>query len=212
MTDEVDYWLSTTTTNLKSRQHVAEHVAELFGIATSKRAEHGLLWRAELDKPTGLQRLLIQSAVPPLDGNDVETKPVHDWFARLQEGVRVQYRIHLCPCVRYNQPERRGDLRLGVRNAQTRWSEILAPKAGLKLDINQIRSRRFEPPLPPHYNAKRPQYLPIDQYDGQAIITEPEQLRAAILNGIGPYKGFGNGLLSLSIVHHTQKDGTVDSE
>lgn len=203
MTDEVDYWLSTTTTNLKSRQHVAKHVAELFGIATSERAEHGLLWRAELDKPTGLQRLLIQSAVPPLDGNDVETKPVHDWFARLQEGVRVQYRIHLCPCVRYNQPGRRGDLHLGVQNSYTRWVDKLAPNAGLTLNPDQTRAYRIKPDLPPHYNGKRPQYLPIDQYDGEATITDPKRVHKAVLSGIGLYKGFGYGLLSLKIINAT---------
>lgn len=200
---EPDYWLSTTVTGLRSRENIGEYVTGLFGLGTSERAENGILWRAEPDEPTGHQRLLIQSAIPPLETEEVETKPVHNWLTRIQEGTRVHYRIHVCPCIRYNQPGRRGDLHLGVQNSYTRWVDKLAPNAGLTLNPDQTRAYRIKPDLPPHYNGKRPQYLPIDQYDGEATITDPKRVHKAVLSGIGLYKGFGYGLLSLKIINAT---------
>ena len=200
MTRKQDYWLSTTITGLQSRNAIGEHVTALFGVAPSERAENGILWRAELDIPTGRQRLLIQSAIPPLEAEKVKTKPVHNWLARIQEGTQVHYRIHMCPCIRYNQPGRRGDLRLGTKKSYDRWSDQLAPKAGLTLVPDQTRSHRINPNLPPYYDGKRPQYLPIDQFDGKATVTDSTRVRKAVLAGIGRYKGYGYGLLSLKII------------
>ncbi|MFS8202560.1 type I-E CRISPR-associated protein Cas6/Cse3/CasE [Streptomyces sp. CWNU-52B] len=38
----------------------------------------------------------------------------------------------------------------------------------------------------------------LTRFDGQATITDPDQLRHALLHGIGRAKAYGAGLLSLA--------------
>ena len=42
-------------------------------------------------------------------------------------------------------------------------------------------------------------------YEGLLEITNPSELRNAILTGIGPARAYGNGLLSLAPAHHADR-------
>lgn len=158
------------------------------------------LWRLERDtNPWTSPTVLVQSrqagqwdtltSLPGYLLKSVETKTV-DLERHVQIGT---YRFHLT-C---NPTVTRLEKRLGLMNEEEQLAWLsrqgvrhgFAVRAGLVSASNLLTSKR-----------KPGVTITVQQvhFDGFLEILDPERVRSALLDGIGPAKAFGCGLLSLA--------------
>ncbi|MGW6898980.1 type I-E CRISPR-associated protein Cas6/Cse3/CasE [Streptomyces sp. NPDC054919] len=178
------------------------------------RRTAGLLFRLEDDHKTPL--LYVQTAKPP----QLEHLPAGYGTARttdltpvlhgLTPATRIRYRItanpstrvgnkppprHRAPGSRPAAPLRRGAVVPLHGPDALRWWNRRAALAGLAPDTTATMEPRI---------FHRPQgsgpgpYHRLVQFDGTALITDPEALASALINGIGRGQPYGAGLLSLA--------------
>jgi len=167
--------------------------------STQARQEFGALWRIE---PTDAPTLLLQSLVDPDFGSlpdgyaSHEHKNIDVHLGSLTDGQIVRYRLTINP-VRSS--------RFGGRNTQTtipfaeqpEWWKTRSTKAGLVL---------LDPPAllgqPVMYLRRNgaSSRLPIcsTRIDGVAEIADADNLRNAIIGGVGRAKAWGCGLLTVA--------------
>ncbi|WP_346073142.1 type I-E CRISPR-associated protein Cas6/Cse3/CasE [Saccharopolyspora thermophila] len=170
------------------------------------RKTAGLLWRVD-EGPAGLQ-LLVQLNTPPridalpgdlaLSARHRDLTPLLD---RLQAGMRVRYRIAANATKRHGNatPEKKGKLaNLHGADADAWWARK-ATDAGLH--PQQITSTALPDILGPttrdRHNTPQTVRHGVTRFDGIATITDPDQLRTAITQGIGRARTYGCGLLSI---------------
>lgn len=172
--------------------------------STEARRELGILFRVE-PAPTGHQ-ILLQSThqpnlthLPPGYGH-AQTKNLTPLLAALRCDLTVRYRIAANPIRKPGHTTRelynlRSVVPLTGRAAEEWWLRQ-AEAAGLKaMTVHAVAldaargSRRQDGHRVKHART---------QFDGTAIVTDPDLLRARIVEGIGKGKAYGCGLLSLA--------------
>ncbi|WP_406395959.1 type I-E CRISPR-associated protein Cas6/Cse3/CasE [Streptomyces sp. NBC_00887] len=74
------------------------------------------------------------------------------------------------------------------------WWHRRATQAGLAPDTTTMEPRNFRRPR----SAGPGPFHRLVQFDGTALITDPQSLATALVNGIGRGQSYGAGLLSLA--------------
>ncbi|MFF4041158.1 type I-E CRISPR-associated protein Cas6/Cse3/CasE [Streptomyces sp. NPDC001816] len=184
------------------------------------RHKAGLLYRLEDGTDDTPPTLLVQSHQPPdltrlpQDYGSAETRPLHPMFQALAPGRAVRYRIIAnASAVRRvladHQPVDNKHGRKVVAlygDDALAWWQRRAHQAGLALttvDSTPARFRRAHKRPHPTTEAGEANPPPsprhaLTRFEGLATITDPDQLRHALLTGIGRGKPYGAGLLTLA--------------
>lgn len=177
------------------------------------RARFGILFRTE-DTPTG-PNLLIQSthkldtSLLPDDYGTALTRPLDALIDAIRPGLTIRYRCAASP-VRKPGTTTRALYNLPpvvplTGSAADEWWLRQADQSGLKPlthhshPLDAVRGNRRPDDAP----AQRIRHART-QFDGTAAIIDPDQLRAAVLNGIGRGKAYGCGLLSIAPARQPQ--------
>ncbi|MFF1932886.1 type I-E CRISPR-associated protein Cas6/Cse3/CasE [Streptomyces sp. NPDC058228] len=175
-------------------------------LGDSPRQKAGLLFRLEPATDHTPPTLLIQShQMPDLTRlpdtyGIAETLDLAPMFHALTPGRHVRYRItanasasRLAPQDRHPGSKKRGTVTPLHGEQALTWWQRRATAAGLTVtttDATPVRfPRRSKEPGPLHA---------LTRFDGTATVSNPEQLRHALLHGIGRGKPYGAGLLSLA--------------
>lgn len=173
------------------------------GLGPAARSSAGMLFRVETVRQGS--RVLVQTAVAPETSNlpqgygSVRSKDIAAVLDTLASGLAVRYRIAANPSKRLprgwaGESGRPGEV-VPLRGAAADdWWAGRAADHGLEL--RSLLSR----PLPDARGggARRIRHA-VTQFDGIAVVKEPEAVREAVLNGIGRGKSYGCGLLSLAL-------------
>ncbi|WP_406395920.1 type I-E CRISPR-associated protein Cas6/Cse3/CasE [Streptomyces sp. NBC_00887] len=180
------------------------------------RRAAGLLFRLEHEHTTPL--LYVQTTASPQlehlppgygDARTIDLAPV---IHRLTPSMRVRYRIIANPSTRIGKnpprrhpgpsgrqttpatPLRRGAV-VALRGPDAlAWWHRRATQAGLAPDTTTMEPRNFRRPR----SAGPGPFHRLVQFDGTALITDPQSLATALVNGIGRGQSYGAGLLSLA--------------
>lgn len=183
------------------RQHTwLMHLAPT-GLGDTPRRAAGLLYRIENHQHRPV--ILVQTAAEPLldalhsDGvTAAATRKLAPLLDALHTGGTLRYRIVANPTKRWGntapEPGQVGRLHTFRGAAAIDWWTGRAPAAGLAVTAADWR------PLP-DTTVGRARHA-MAQFDGTATITDPEQLRNAIRNGIGRSQSYGCGLLSIALL------------
>ncbi|MFD6149936.1 type I-E CRISPR-associated protein Cas6/Cse3/CasE [Streptomyces sp. NPDC060243] len=180
------------------------------------RARYQVLYRVE-DTARG-SHLLIQSnhrpdpARLPDDYGTLTTRPLDALLDALQDGLPLHYRCAASP-VRKPTANTRALYNLPAvvalkGTAADEWWQRQAENAGLKLlsqqaqPLDTVHDRQASAGTGGgggtgmgQGNRVRHQRI---RFDGTATIADAEQLRTALVHGIGPGKAYGCGLLSIA--------------
>ncbi|MFF5945951.1 type I-E CRISPR-associated protein Cas6/Cse3/CasE [Streptomyces althioticus] len=137
-----------------------------------------------------------------------DMSPLLDWLA---VGRAVRYRIAANPVVQYGTlaDRKKAQTRLGLDrlpparrvlsgDAADDWWHTRATRNGL--DVQTIVQTSNGSADVSRANGAGPNrhWHAITMFEGDAVITDPETLRTAVLTGIGRARSFGAGLLSLA--------------
>ena len=173
------------------------------GLGDQARAQTGVLFRLE-ENHSGIS-VLIQSRVRPnLDRlpagyGTAAVKDIDPLLTRLRPGLPVHYRIAANPSKRLAKADDHHKAKQVIAlsgTAADQWWSRKAAEHGLAL------SSLLASPMPSAHgktNQGRQVRHAVTRFDGLAVITDAERLRAAIAEGIGRGKSYGCGLLSLAI-------------
>jgi CRISPR system Cascade subunit CasE len=182
--------------------------------AKPRRSDAGFLFRIEPDRPT---RILVQSVQKPNWAYAFQNAPhllaeppmVREFQPHFQAGNRFRFRLAMLMVKRRSKKHRQSDpkipLEVPIRCVVdgkpdftfTAWTDRLGEAAvqhGFRVDelrVQPNRSLRMKD-RPTNFNAAL--------FDGLLECTDPERLKAAVINGIGRGKAFGMGLLSLAVL------------
>ncbi|WP_029767827.1 type I-E CRISPR-associated protein Cas6/Cse3/CasE [Haloglycomyces albus] len=172
------------------------------GLGDEARSKANLLYRVDTsDQPT----VFIQSTeqlrvgeIPPKWGT-VETRSLTPMLQVIDKGMRVAYHATLNPTEHVKVTTRKGRVK-SVRKAMPpgkdrQWWHNRARRAGLDLDTCEYHKPTW-PPLQRNHDRNRGE-LKLVEFTGTAVITDPDALTSAIINGIGRGKAYGAGLLTL---------------
>lgn len=221
-------WLTKITPDLSSRRAraafanagevhrlliglVSPHLGE--GRMPSPRQHTGLLFRVDEGRTGPV--LLVQShdrldLTQVGDGiGEAAERDLTPFLDGLEKGKEVRYRLAATPCKRLGKSEKNAE-RLGDRarpgvNAYTRplygadadqWWRDRAGRHGLEL--REVLSTGLGPALDPGRSGKRRVRLHMTRFDGYAVVSDPEAVRKAVVEGVGRGKSFGCGMLSLA--------------
>jgi CRISPR system Cascade subunit CasE len=163
-----------------------------------------ILFRADVDRP-GEIHVLVQSLVPP-DWSRIEwergylkeaTEPKDIRLAGLAPGMTLRFRLRCRPSKRVGD---QGSADEGKRKTLRDKEEILAwlmrkaRENGFEVrDVGFDRVYWYD-----SKGGKQDKPLGAVQFDGVLVVADPDRLREAVRNGIGPQKAYGFGLLSLA--------------
>ncbi|MGW1901682.1 type I-E CRISPR-associated protein Cas6/Cse3/CasE [Streptomyces hirsutus] len=187
------------------------------GLGDHPRQTAGLLFRLEHATQHTPPALLIQSRMPPdltrlpRSYGRTETRDLTPLLTALTAGRHVRYRITANASARRQRTDgdpffdtdtkpRHTDIPLHGDDALT-WWQRKAAHAGLALHSAALTPmRRSRHPITRQHDDRQPDVFrhALTRFDGQATITDPDQLRHAVLRGIGRGKPYGAGLLSLA--------------
>ncbi|KUP97777.1 type I-E CRISPR-associated protein Cas6/Cse3/CasE [Thermobifida cellulosilytica] len=179
--------------------------------------QSGLLFRVE-ETRAGLH-LLVQSRSPlRLDRigpgyYDVQTRDLDPFLARLEKGNYVRYRIVASPTKRLGKSEKNTQ-RLELTEAPPKPKEYTRALRGAEadewwrsraaangLELRSAYSQALDDVRDPGttYRSRKIWY-PAVRFEGDAVISDADAVRVAVLKGIGRGKSYGCGLLSLALV------------
>ncbi|NJP46494.1 type I-E CRISPR-associated protein Cas6/Cse3/CasE [Actinacidiphila epipremni] len=193
-----------------SAVHLHRRLMSMFpdGLGSDARAKLGVLFRAE-DTPAGTH-ILLQSTYEPdtarlPDGyGTVLSRPLDPLLDALRAGLAVRYRCVASPVRKPGATTRAAYglpavVALGGAAADEWWARQaetcgLRPATLTSLPLDSIRAQRGRsgPAAQQRIRHNR------TRFDGTATITDPDLLRAKIVEGIGRGKAYGCGLLSIA--------------
>jgi CRISPR system Cascade subunit CasE len=211
----VNLWLARITLDTRHRavRHdlrdtVAMHrrLMSLFhdDLGEQPRAQAAALYRLE-DTPTG-PAVLVQSTRRPAPDKlptgygHFDLRELTPLLDALKPGTLVHYRIAANPTKRAWKGDRAGKIvALAGADADAWWNRQ-APQHGLDL-LSLVSSP--QPTAHGERNGERSNAKVthvVTRFDGRAVVSDVDQVRAAVTAGIGRGKSFGCGLLSLALV------------
>jgi CRISPR system Cascade subunit CasE len=164
------------------------------------RSQGGVLFRVE-DTRNGLQ-LLIQTTMKPdlsrlPDGyGEIALRELDGLLTRLTSGALVHYRIAANPSKRLgkNAGPKAGKIEALRGAAAEEWWALRAAANGLAISTVVSQSQQ-------DIRAKGSVRHAVVRFDGSAVVTNPDAVQTAVLQGIGRGKAYGCGLLSLALMH-----------
>ncbi|MFG2276824.1 type I-E CRISPR-associated protein Cas6/Cse3/CasE [Streptomyces chartreusis] len=187
------------------------------GLGDTPRQKAGILFRLEHATHTTPPTLLVQSQMPPdltrlpAAYGTAETRDLTPLLAALTTGRRVRYRITANPSIRRTVKDGTDPFFPGVKPRHTdvplhgddalAWWQRKATRAGLDLHSAALTPlpRSRHPIRKEHDDRPSGEFrYALRRFDGEATITDPDQLRNAVLAGIGRGKAYGAGMLSLA--------------
>lgn len=184
------------------RDRVALHRAvmslfprDLPGPADQRRHTSNILFRLDTP-PTGTPRLLVQATIALTDTTELPTRDLTPLMAALTPGSHIRFRVVLNPVKAAGKDQRwkRTPIvnTLDDPDSITQFGLEQLARAGLtSVTLTDL-------PRTDLVHAKTA--LWTAQYDGHALVANPDQLQGAIRAGIGRSKAYGCGLLSIAIV------------
>ena len=185
----------------------AEHPYELHRTickAFSKPDEARILFRTDGDRP-GEVHVIVQSLIAPdwsrLDPKEDYLKQIDEpklvELGALRPGLPLRFRLRCRPSKRIGEtghPDEGKRKSLKTKEEIFEWLRRKAEENGFEVtDVAFDRVYWFE-----SKEGKDQKPLGAVQFDGVLIVTDPDKLREAVRNGIGPQKAYGFGLLSLA--------------
>lgn len=166
--------------------------------------EARILFRADRDLP-GEVHVLVQSLLTP-DWGRLEVE--EDYLKEIGEAKEValtglrkdlplRFRLRCRPSKRIGHADSadKGKRRsLTDKDEVFKWLHRKAEENGFEVkDVAFDRFYWYE-----SREGKQDKPLGAVQFDGVLVVTDPDKLREAVRNGIGPQKAYGFGLLSLA--------------
>jgi len=168
--------------------------------------EARVLFRADSDRP-GEVHVIVQSLVQP----DWSRQPDDDKYikqkdepkavelAALQEGLPLRFRLRCRPSKRIAESGHPDEGKRKTLRTKEEIFEWLRRKGGENgFDVKDVAFDRVY--WHESKGGKDAKPLGAVQFDGILVVTDPDKLREAVRNGIGPQKAYGFGLLSLAPV------------
>ena len=164
-----------------------------------EQPRQGFLFRAEDSQPGQPVRILLQSSTRPVAAEGISLLASREIDPQPRAGQRLAFLLTANPVKtikdsqRPDKPDKRRDtcrVPLITEANQTAWLERKFEGAA-RMDAVSVR------PHPPIFfrRGNRAGKLVTVTFEGLLWVTDPEQLRALLSNGIGPAKAFGCGLL-----------------
>jgi CRISPR system Cascade subunit CasE len=189
-------------TDLADAVALHQRVMSLFpdGLGDSARQSAGILFR--LDEGRDGPCLLVQASLPPSADklpagySSWDTRQLQPLLDALAPGMPVRYRLAGNPTKRAgrnNQNYKTGQMVVLTGADADAWWARRAEAAGLRL----LSATAHTQPTAASSRERRIRHA-ITQFDGVAVVTDPDATRRAILAGIGKGKPYGCGLLSLA--------------
>lgn len=185
-------------------------------LGAEARKAAGVLFRAEQTQ-TGL-RILAQLTTPPQIERlapdfayNAQCRNVAEMLLSIDSGMQVRYRIDANATKRHgnSNPEKKGKL-ASLRGQEAEdWWRRRAADAGLTLlsvtsrampDILGSRTRDRD-------NHRRTTGHGVTRFEGIAVVSQPERVRAAVTEGIGRARTYGCGLLSIAPASTSAPEG-----
>lgn len=170
------------------------------GLGEQARQQAGVLFR--LDQARNGPQLLVQSCLQPdvtklpTGYGTVETRDLTLLLAALDKGTLVHYRLAANASKRLGRnADRPGKVVALTGQAADMWWAQRAERIGLNL--RSITSTPQADAVGYRDDDSRVKHA-ITRFDGLAVVTDPEAVRAAVRAGIGRGKSHGCGLLSLA--------------
>ncbi|MFE0590865.1 type I-E CRISPR-associated protein Cas6/Cse3/CasE [Micromonospora echinospora] len=166
------------------------------GLGDQPRQQAGVLFR--LDHTSVGPVLLVQTTLPPEparlpDGyGTVATRDLRPLVDALTNGMAVHYRIAANASKRAWKGDSAGKVVALSGPQAEQWWQRKAEATGLVL--RHLHAQ----PQPAARGRAVPIRHAITLFEGQAVIADADQVRAAVLSGIGRGRSFGCGLLSLA--------------
>jgi CRISPR system Cascade subunit CasE len=177
-----------------------------------------VLYRLEIHPHSGALTLLVQSQLCPDWGflaapeksyllplsacpsGIVENPQVKTFDPELRAGQALAFRLRANPTVKKDRQDKKQGRRVALyrEEDQLQWlarkleaagAELLSARTSNETKTGGVRFRQGA--------RQELTYLSV-QFDGVLRVRQAEQLRAAVVGGIGSGKGFGFGLLSLA--------------
>lgn len=164
-----------------------------------EQPRQGFLFRVEDSRPGQPARILLQSSARPTAAEGVRLLASRDLDPQPSVGQRLAFLLTANPvkAIKDTQmlekPNKRRDtcrVPLITEASQTAWLERKL-EGGARMDAVSVL------PHPPVFfrRGHRAGKLVTVTFEGLLTVTDPEQLRALLSNGVGPAKAFGCGLL-----------------
>ena len=187
-------------------------LGEWSNTAKPQRRDGGFLFRIEPDRPT---RILVQSVLKPDWEYAFQNAPyllaeapkVREFDPEFSFGQRFRFRLVMLMVKRRSKNHREEDpkapLEVPIRcengdfSAWTNRLTEMAARHGFLAEHVQVqpnRNLRMK-----QQGDRQPRSFNAALFDGLLACTDPELLKAAVINGVGRGKAFGMGLLSLAI-------------
>lgn len=168
---------------------------DLPGPPDQRRHISNILFRLDTP-PTGMPRLLVQATIPLARASELPTRDLTPLMAALTTGSHIRFWVVLNP-VKAAGKDRRWK-RTPIVNT------LDDPDAITQFGLDQLARSGLTSitltDLPRTDLVRAKTALWTAQYDGHALVADPDQLRGAIRAGIGRSKAYGCGLLSIAIV------------
>ncbi|GAA2136822.1 type I-E CRISPR-associated protein Cas6/Cse3/CasE [Kitasatospora kazusensis] len=168
------------------------------------RSHLGILFRTE-DSPTGVQILMQSAAEPdltrlPAGYGPALSKPLTPLLDALRPDLTVRYRIAANAIRKPGRTTRElynlsAVVPLNGQAAEDWWTRQ-AEASGLK--VITVHSTLLDAATGARRQDQHRVKHTRTQFDGTALITDPDQLRTRLTDGIGKGKAYGCGLLSLA--------------
>lgn len=190
------------------------HAAVLNSFSSDRLDDGRILWRVDRGHHGRVELLITSPEAPDLTAlvedcgwpstSSWQTADYSGFLARLGKGQTWRFRLAANPTRSLSQPERQRSKRVPlIGHHQLEWLLEKAQANGFALgdppradvtrrEVHQFRRRDG--------GGGREVTLATVQFDGALTVTDPVRLRASLINGIGPAKGYGCGMLTLGPV------------
>jgi len=194
-------------------QTVMRAFASVLDPEQEARAFWGVLHRLEFERRSGRILLYVQSRVEPdwsflpatslvEDGlANPSVKSVDATYGRIAAGQTLRFRIRANPTRKIDTKsgpngERRNGRRVPLvgLDAQVEWLSRKAGESGFRLLQVTVAATGSPEMVRSHSRGCAFQGV---VFEGRLVVHEPDRFRAALVQGIGPGKAFGFGLLSV---------------
>lgn len=166
------------------------------GLGPAPRRHAGVLFR--IDQSETGPVVLVQTAVQPDLSRlperfgTVDTREIGPLLKAIRPGLRVHYRIAANTSKRAQHGADAGKVVPLTGHDVQAWWTTRATSHGLSLE--QVHTN----PQPAMIGRSKAVRHAVTRFDGTAVVSDVDLVRAALLAGIGRGKSFGCGLLSLA--------------
>lgn len=185
--EPMNYWLTTLnyTANFANANVLHAFVEQSFPVQAVLHIKHRVLWRLDGDTLIIFSRFKPSFAILETIGNQINIRQIS--LNGFKKGQQLYFKLVTPPFVAsFNK-------RISISNPvkQYEYLESRAPKHGFKLvSVSLGRS-----PFKYHHRSKKEIGFHIVDYKGILEITDPKLFLDAVVNGVGPNKSIGFGLL-----------------